>query len=123
MRKHLSPLIAAVCAASLLYIYYRVMGGLCPMRTVLGIPCPGCGMTRAVCAVLAGDVSSAFSHHPLWPALLPLGIVFLRMLFPRAARSIFAKLRISWAAYLRVEGVVCVILLAAFIAVWVIRLF
>ena len=38
----------------------------CVFLYFLGIPCPGCGMTRALAAVLRGDAASAFSFHPLW---------------------------------------------------------
>ena len=44
----------------------------CPMATVLGIPCPGCGLTRATLALLHGDVRGAFALHPLVFVLAPL---------------------------------------------------
>ena len=45
---------------------------LCPMAGVLGIPCPGCGLTRATLALLRGDFRSALSLHPLVFVLAPL---------------------------------------------------
>jgi Protein of unknown function (DUF2752) len=44
----------------------------CPMATVLGIPCPGCGLTRATLALLHGDVRGALALHPLVFVLAPL---------------------------------------------------
>ena len=44
----------------------------CPMAGVLGIPCPGCGLTRATLALLRGDVRGAFRLHPLVFVLTPL---------------------------------------------------
>ena len=44
----------------------------CPMATVLGIPCPGCGLTRATLALLRGDVRGALALHPLVFVLAPL---------------------------------------------------
>jgi hypothetical protein len=46
----------------------------CPIKLLTGISCPGCGMTRAWLHLLHGDLSGAFSYHPLFwiPALLPL---------------------------------------------------
>ncbi len=44
----------------------------CPMAGVLGIPCPGCGLTRATLALLHGDVRGAFRLHPLVFVLTPL---------------------------------------------------
>jgi hypothetical protein len=36
----------------------------CPLRTFTGIPCPFCGMTRGVTALVHGHVSAAFSYNP-----------------------------------------------------------
>src|SRR4051812_17128000 len=37
----------------------------CPMAAVLGVPCPGCGLSRATLALLQGDVRQALHFHPL----------------------------------------------------------
>lgn len=39
--------------------------GVCPYRELRGEPCPLCGMTRAVGAVLRGDFHRAVSLNPL----------------------------------------------------------
>lgn len=49
----------------------------CPIKFVTGISCPGCGMTRAVRSLLAGDLAGAFYWHPLWLLLVPLTAYFL----------------------------------------------
>jgi hypothetical protein len=38
----------------------------CYFKATLGVPCPGCGLTRAYLALLEGDLSSAFFYHPLF---------------------------------------------------------
>jgi hypothetical protein len=50
---------------------------LCPMASSLGIPCPGCGLTRATLALLHGDVGAALRFHPLVAVLAPLFIGFV----------------------------------------------
>jgi hypothetical protein len=45
---------------------------LCPTATLLGVPCPGCGLTRATFALLHGDLQGALRLHPLAPLLAPL---------------------------------------------------
>lgn len=35
----------------------------CPFWMVTGLPCPGCGMSRALLALLRLDVRAAFSYH------------------------------------------------------------
>lgn len=37
----------------------------CMMRILVGIPCPGCGMTRALIALMHGDVAQSLQYHPL----------------------------------------------------------
>ena len=45
---------------------------LCPMASLLGTPCPGCGLTRATLAALGGDFSLAFHIHPLVYLMVPI---------------------------------------------------
>jgi hypothetical protein len=47
---------------------------LCPSRCLFGIPCPGCGLTRATIALLRGELVAALRYHPLAPLLAPLVI-------------------------------------------------
>ena len=42
----------------------------CPTEHLLGIPCPGCGMSRALFACLRLDFAEAFYFHPLFPVLI-----------------------------------------------------
>jgi hypothetical protein len=44
----------------------------CPFRAATGLDCPGCGGTRALTALLRGDVGLALSHNVVTVALLPL---------------------------------------------------
>jgi len=41
-------------------------GYACPIYNTAGIPCPGCGMTRAYKLFLTGHLSDAFRMHPLF---------------------------------------------------------
>lgn len=74
-------------------IYCRLakllLGAMCPMVIATGLPCPGCGMTRAAISVLTLDFHSAFVYNPnifLWGVyLLYLGIcryIFLKKKIP-----------------------------------------
>lgn len=47
---------------------------LCPSRNVLGLPCPGCGLTRATEAMVVGDFAAMLRLHPLAPLLTPMAI-------------------------------------------------
>ena len=61
----------ALLAASFLYFPYCTTGPvLCPTALLFGLPCPGCGLTRALGHAIHGHVVQAFAFHPLWPLLL-----------------------------------------------------
>lgn len=38
----------------------------CPLYALTGLPCPGCGMTRAWIAALHLDLAGAFGYHPMF---------------------------------------------------------
>ncbi len=40
-------------------------GVFCPTRIVTGLPCPGCGMTRAVFCFATGQFAKGWAYHPL----------------------------------------------------------
>ena len=42
----------------------------CAFRTLTGVDCPFCGMTRATVALAHGDVAAALAAHPLAPLVL-----------------------------------------------------
>lgn len=46
----------------------------CPIKHTFGMDCPGCGMQRALLALLHGDMGRSFQLHP---ALIPLLVLIL----------------------------------------------
>jgi Protein of unknown function (DUF2752) len=46
----------------------------CWLYQTTGIKCPGCGATRALHALLNGDLQTAWRQNPLFVALLPLAV-------------------------------------------------
>lgn len=57
--------------------YFDLPGWQCPIFQATGIPCPGCGLSRASIALLHGDWQGAFRLHVFAPVLLLGLIVFL----------------------------------------------
>lgn len=45
---------------------------LCPSAGMLGLPCPGCGLTRATLLLAQGEFTRAFALHPLVIPLAPI---------------------------------------------------
>lgn len=48
----------------------------CPIKSLSGCDCPGCGMQRAIIHCLKGEISESFAMHPAGIPFLVL-IVFL----------------------------------------------
>ncbi|HVF42774.1 MAG TPA: DUF2752 domain-containing protein [Pyrinomonadaceae bacterium] len=114
------PITSAVFAASALWRPGELPGFvLCPFRALTGLPCPGCGMTRAFCALGHGDLSAAFGYNPLAPFVFAAALVVwahalstvLRLERPRAALERLKPTQ-------RAAGV----MLAVTLAWWVVRL-
>ena len=93
----------------------------CPFHALTGLPCPGCGTTRAALALARGDVAAALGWNPLAAGVFVLGGVScliapwwvaserplpsLAPVLPRRARlALVAALGANW-AWLLVRGV------------------
>ena len=70
-------IVLGICIAVLLL---SLLGAIpCLWRTTFGIPCPGCGMSRAYQALLNGDFLLAWQQHPLfWLVPLVVGICIFK---------------------------------------------
>lgn len=80
---------AALCLA------FIVFGYVCPFKRLTGLPCPGCGMTRAYLALLRGDISGAFQLHPLFPLVPLLAVEIYRYARKNSKRSAYVLLAIG----------------------------
>jgi hypothetical protein len=63
-------------------VFFPVSGlgvDLCPLHATTGLPCPGCGMSRAIAAVSQGDFSAALGLNPFvlfaWPLFFALALL------------------------------------------------
>jgi hypothetical protein len=50
---------------------------LCPLRRATGVPCPFCGMTRAVTAAVHGDIGASLFFNPGGLVVIALAILLL----------------------------------------------
>lgn len=61
---------------------------LCVFRRVMGIECLGCGMTRAICSALHGEITTALAHNALVVIVLPALAAFVFLPAPRVVAAI-----------------------------------
>lgn len=54
-----------------------LLGTGCLIRKYTGIPCPGCGLTRAWFSVLRLDLVAAFRYHPMFWSVPVFGLFIL----------------------------------------------
>lgn len=111
--------LTALAAVQVAGVAAGVGGWPCLVKSALGIPCPGCGLTRASVALLRGEFASAFGTHAFAPVLLAgLAALAVAGLLPAARREAFASLvgrfeRRTKAAY---------VLFGALLLYWSVRL-
>ena len=88
------------------------LGGhtFCWVKGLIGIPCPGCGLTRAYLSLLHCDVPAAFRFHPLFPVIPFIAVVILLR-----KKKFFSKIHRSWLFW---NG-----MLAVFLLLYVFRMF
>ncbi|HOO28487.1 MAG TPA: DUF2752 domain-containing protein [Lachnospiraceae bacterium] len=55
-------LLALICYLILMNVLF---GTGCSIKAITGVPCPGCGMTRAFFYLLSGKFALSFQMHPL----------------------------------------------------------
>lgn len=57
----------------------------CPFLRLTGIPCPGCGLSRAVILLLKGDLAGSLRFHAFAPIFLLAAVaVILTVLLPKS---------------------------------------
>lgn len=79
VKKQLRDFVFAACCLGGISLMLYTADIKCLIKSILGIPCPGCGLTRAWLSVLKGNIGQAFKWHPLFwtvPILLFI-IIFL----------------------------------------------
>ena len=60
---------------------------VCPLFTMTGIACPGCGLTRGFHALFHGDVLTALDYNALLPIFVLLFVYLFVSMFLIAARG------------------------------------
>ena len=70
-----SVLLAAFAVYAVLFTHF--FGHACPINLLFGVPCPSCGLTRAVLLIFRGDFAAALQMHALVYSLPVIAILLL----------------------------------------------
>ena len=118
-RRSLAVAITAAAAAQTLLVRAHLPGWPCPFAHAFGVPCPGCGLSRATVALLQGDWRTALAVHAYAPLLLLALLLFVCVsLLPVRPR---AALVAGVAAFERRTGLAAV-LIVGLVVYWLARL-
>lgn len=111
--------ICGVASLQLLLTFFGLPGWQCPFFHAVGLPCPGCGMTRATLFLAHGDLRQAVITHAFAPFLLiALAIITFCAASPRAYVTAIANKAESLERYTGITG----LLLIGLIVYWLARL-
>ncbi|MEF2572878.1 MAG: DUF2752 domain-containing protein, partial [Agathobaculum butyriciproducens] len=108
-RRGLNGLLVLLILGALAYASALLFGWNCPIKYLTGVPCPGCGLSRALAALLRLDFRTALRFHPMVFVLPP---VVLYALFGK--KPLFGSKNL--------ERVLLWSVIVLDIAIWLIRL-
>jgi len=94
-------------------------GWQCPIHVVFGVPCPGCGLSKAMALFIQGKWQAAIHTHAFAPIIL--AAVILLATGALMPRRIQAKLSLRVETLERRTGIVAILVLFMFIY-WGLRL-
>lgn len=90
-----------------LYTYPPVTSGFypqCVFRQATGLDCPGCGITRALHALLHGRVREAFGYNPMLFAFMFVGGISLPSFLRGETPRFFYARWFGWGAFFVLAG-------------------
>ena len=117
--RRVSLAFAALGVVQILLALGQVRGVPCPTLHGLGIPCPGCGASRACAALLMGDLAAWQRYHAFAPAFLAgVALLLVAGLLPKPKRDWLVE-RVSW---IERRTALAKLLVVSLVVYWLIRL-
>ncbi|MFV3012618.1 DUF2752 domain-containing protein [Clostridium botulinum] len=84
-----SKIIIILVIVSYIVLVNNFSSRLCVFNNSTGIPCPGCGLTRAYLCLFKGNLLEAFKFHPLF--LLPAIVVIILIINKLKSNKFYMK--------------------------------
>jgi len=115
MDRRITVLFLAVGVFQVLLHFLGIPGWTCPVKTFLGVPCPGCGLTRGIGHLLHGEWGAAISNHAFSPLFLAGGcLVGLLCLVPGSHYTSVVR----WVAVLESRTGIVLLFFSALLCYW-----
>jgi hypothetical protein len=112
-------ILAGAAGVQIALVSLSLPGWDCPFLRLTGIPCPGCGLSRAVILLLKGDFAGSLRFHAFAPIFLLAAVAaILTVLLPKSV----IQPAISKAELLERKTGFTVIILVGLILYWLGRL-
>jgi len=91
----------------------------CPLLHTYGVPCPGCGLTRAIALLFRGEWRASLTMHAFAPVfVIGLAMITLGALLPSDHRQAF----IGWIQEIEQRTAITTLLVVALFLYWLVRL-
>ncbi|MBN2415222.1 DUF2752 domain-containing protein [bacterium] len=118
-RNHAAVLLIAACIL-FGFALFGVSLWVCPVWTCAGIPCPGCGLGRAMVLFIRGEVIAALELHAFAPVFCAGGVVvFLGAVLPaRQREGLYRAVKTA-----EMKSGITMIVLMLFLLYWGVRFF
>jgi hypothetical protein len=117
-RKFSIALVGAV-GLQIVLVSLSLPGWVCPFFRLTGIPCPGCGLSRASMLLLKGDLAGSLRFHAFAPIFLfAIVALILSILLPKS----ILQPAIARAVLIERQTGLTALILVALIVYWLARL-
>jgi hypothetical protein len=114
-----SLIIAGIGVAHFGLRFAGLPGWNCPILAATGVPCPGCGLTRAMIEFIRGDFVQSFHTHAFAPIfLLVMVVIGVTLVLPEAQRSSV----LAWISNLETRNGITAWVLVSLMLYWAFRL-
>lgn len=110
------PIVSCACLLlAAMWVHWQLPVPRCGFHALTGYPCPACGATRSVVALLSGKLWPAFAFNPL--VFLTIATLFVFDVYALAALAGGKRMRLTWLPLVR-PGLVRAAVFAIIAANW-----